>query len=224
MLGTAYRCPRSGRQSSRQRRRSASPPVLRVTPRRFIPTDDFVVHELAHLKEKDHTKAFYQLEAAICIAVPSSLDTPVADASGAVGTINSPEIPFPVFSNGVGINHARISLIACRHVIRRFRGVFFIHRQRNRATTMRSPMRPFYPPPLFYTPGVNSGGVFLLVAAGVALFLFQLAYRQRLTASSTWNDIQTVPCPQRFAGVSAKPGNRYFYPADNACRRVVSRR
>ncbi|SUH34827.1 SanA protein [Salmonella enterica subsp. enterica] len=69
-------------------------------------------------------------------------------------------------------------------------------------------MCPFYPPPLFYTPGVNSA-CFLLVAAGVALF-----YSNWLIVNAsqhlTWNDIQTVPARNVGLVLGAKPGNRYF--------------
>ncbi len=78
-----------------------------------------VVHELAHLKEKDHNKAFYQplLPYGSRSTINLSLIRDFADASGAVGTINF-ENAFPVSFNGVGhkIGAFNISSLIPPHV------------------------------------------------------------------------------------------------------------
>ncbi len=62
---------------------------------------------------------------------------------------------------------------------------------------------------LFYTPGVNSG-VFSACRSRRRAFLFQLAYRQRLTAFG--HGMTFRPLLPRNVGplLGAKPGNRYF--------------
>ncbi len=135
----------------------------------------------------------------------------MADASGAVGTINSENAPSPYLFNGVGIKSARSHFAHClppRHTTS-VEGIF-IHRQRNRAQPCSHNVPVLLPPSVLHAGRYH--GVFSLVAAGARAFLFQLV----VNACSIRHGMMSPTVPARNVGLvlGAKPGNR-IYPAIN---------